>query len=93
MISQENEKVPFYAPIQLWKDPSVEKWMIEIEQNMKRTLRHSFKNSFESRQKSTNFETWLFDWPGQVALMVECVNGTIQTEEAIDKGTIESFLE
>lgn len=30
MISQENEKVKFREGITLWKDPSVEKWMIEI---------------------------------------------------------------
>ncbi len=96
MISHENEKVPFYEPIKLWRDPSVEKWMIEIEQNMKRTLRHQFRESYESRATTDSrakaaFETWLFSWPGQVALMVESVNHTLATEDAIRLQTLPKY--
>jgi hypothetical protein len=52
MISPENEKIMLTQPIELWKDPSVEKWMIEIEKNMKRTLKHSFRTCYLSREKS-----------------------------------------
>jgi uncharacterized protein (DUF924 family) len=63
MISSENEIVQFKKAIKLWKDPSVEKWMIKIESNMKRTLRNLFRESYEKRVK-THFQDWLFKWPG-----------------------------
>lgn len=49
---------------------------------MRRTLRHSLKNSIEDREK-TSVKEWLFKWPAQIISIVEEIKGTSDVETAI----------
>jgi len=73
MMSAEKEKVNFVKKINVNegdKKGNVEKWMLEIEDQMKITLRELTKAALKDVEV-TQREEWFKKWPGQVILAVD----------------------
>lgn len=70
MISAEGEEVLFDGRVNVNegdKKGNVEKWMLEIESVMKKSLKKICKESMLS-YKSTKRVDWVRSWPGQIVL-------------------------
>nr|XP_006820578.1 PREDICTED: dynein heavy chain 3, axonemal-like [Saccoglossus kowalevskii] len=93
MISSENEVVPFPTKIYPAKAKGmVEKWLVQVEEIMKSSLRKSLGDSVENYTQ-TERTKWVVDWPGQVVLNVSTTFWTKEVEEAIHNNTLQSYLE
>lgn len=73
MLSAEQEEVDFSTKIDVNagdKKGNVEKWMLEIETVMRKTLRELCRDSLKDyyKNKRTN---WVGAWPGQIVLAVD----------------------
>jgi dynein heavy chain len=62
----------------------VEEWLLELEKNMKDTIRDSYIKSLKD-YASTQKNQWLFKWPAQVVIAVDQSVWTSKTTEAILK--------
>lgn len=83
MISPENEIVPLSATIDV-NDPDkkghVEKWLLEIEIQMKATLRQISK---ESNTDLTERNLWVQKYPAMVVLAINMIRWTFNVEQSI----------
>ena len=73
MISAEGEIVTLCKKIDVNegdKKGNVEKWMLEIEVIMRKTLRQLCCDSLKDYSK-TKRTTWVGNWPGQIILAVD----------------------
>lgn len=66
------------------KKGNVEKWMLEIETVMRRTLRELCRDSLKDYYV-TKRTKWVGDWPGQIVLAVDQIDWTQGVEQAIKK--------
>ena len=85
MISAEGEEVLFEKKVDVNegdKKGNVEKWMLEIESVMKRSLKSICKDSLAAYHKVER-TTWVRQWPGQIILAVNSVHWTTEVEQAI----------
>jgi dynein heavy chain len=85
MISAEGEEVEFDKKIDVNegdKKGNVEKWMLEIEAVMKRSLKNICKESLSAYLKVER-TSWVRQWPGQIVLAVNSVHWTTEVEQAI----------
>mmetsp|Transcript_23916 Transcript_23916/g.20890 ORF Transcript_23916/g.20890 Transcript_23916/m.20890 type:complete len:225 (-) Transcript_23916:763-1437(-) len=84
MISAEKEKIEFIKPVDVNegdKKGNVEKWLLEVESVMQKTLLHICKQSIKDTQiKRTE---WVKKWPGQIVLAVNQTRWTKGAEDAI----------
>ena len=72
MISAEGEEVDFEKAVDVNagdKKGNVEKWMLEIEAMMRKSLKNITKESM-IKYKTTPRSEWVRSWPGQVILAV-----------------------
>lgn len=87
MLSAEQEEVDFCTKIDVNagdKKGNVEKWMLEIETVMRKTLRELCRDSLNDYYK-TKRTTWVGAWPGQIVLAVDQIDWTVGVETAIQK--------
>jgi dynein heavy chain, axonemal len=73
MISAEGETVTFTKKIDVNegdKKGNVEKWMLEIETQMRRTLRECCRDSLKAYSQTPRPD-WVAQWPGQIVLAVD----------------------
>jgi dynein heavy chain len=73
MLSAEGEEVNFNSKIDVNagdKKGNVEKWMLEIETVMRKTLRELCRDSLKDYYKAKR-TTWVGCWPGQIVLAVD----------------------
>jgi dynein heavy chain len=85
MISAEGEEVLFEKRIDVNegdKKGNVEKWMLEIEAMMRRSLKSICKESLGSYLKTERVK-WVRQWPGQIILAVNQTHWTTEVEQAI----------
>ena len=85
MISQEGEQVKFDHKIDVNegdKKGNVEKWMLEIENVMRRSLKKICKESLGAYHNTKRTE-WVRQWPGQIVLAVNQTHWTTEVEQAI----------
>ena len=85
MISAEGEQVQFEKKVDVNegdKKGNVEKWMLEIESVMKKSLKSICKESLGDYMK-TDRTTWVRKWPGQIALAVNQIHWTTEVEQSI----------
>jgi dynein heavy chain, axonemal len=85
MISAEGEEVKFDKPVDVnegEKKGNVEKWMLEIEAVMKRSLKGICKDSLQA-YLTVPRTTWVRQWPGQIILAVNSTHWTTEVEQAI----------
>lgn len=87
MCSLKGERIPFPAPIRT-RDARgcVEKWLIQIEENMKTAVRDIIDGALETVGSSTRPE-WVQEWPCQAVLVAAFLDATAQSQEAIKGGT------
>jgi dynein heavy chain, axonemal len=80
MISAEGEEVKFDKPVDVnegEKKGNVEKWMLEIEAVMKRSLKGICKDSLQA-YLTVPRTTWVRQWPGQIILAVNSTHWTVE---------------
>jgi dynein heavy chain len=85
MLSAEGEEVNFNSKIDVNagdKKGNVEKWMLEIETVMRKTLRELCRDSLKDYYKAKR-TTWVGSWPGQIVLAVDQIDWTAGVESAI----------
>ena len=83
MISADKESVPFKKTIDVNegdKKGNVEKWMLEIENVMRTTLKEIMSDSIKDYYKSKRTD-WVQKWPGQIVLAVDQLDWTTGVEE------------
>jgi dynein heavy chain, axonemal len=73
------------------KKGNVERWMLEIEGVMIKTLRMKTKEANQDFVK-TDLENWVDKWPGQVVLAVDQINWTLGVEKAFADLDLDGFL-
>lgn len=66
------------------KKGNVEKWMLEIETVMRKTLRELCRDSLKDYYTTKRTE-WVSKWPGQIVLAVDQIDWTAGVETAIQK--------
>lgn len=85
MVSAEGEKVSFSKKVDVnegEKKGNVEKWMLEIENVMKKSLKDICKTSLAAYATDPR-TTWVKNWPGQIILAVNQIDWTQAVEDAI----------
>ncbi|KAH7297912.1 hypothetical protein KP509_25G018200 [Ceratopteris richardii] len=91
MFSEENEKVEFIKTFNP-KDAQglVEKWLIQVEEAMRESLKDVTLHAYEAYAKQDRVE-WVLSWPGQVVLCVSQMYWTAEVADSIQKGTLQSY--
>jgi dynein heavy chain, axonemal len=87
MISAEGETVKFDKMVDVNegdKKGNVEKWMLEIETAMRKSLSQACKDSLHQYYNMKRTE-WVKNWPGQIILAVDQIDWTTGVEDAIPK--------
>lgn len=85
MISAEGEEVLFEGKVDVNegdKKGNVEKWMLEIENMMKKSLKKLCKDSMAT-YATTQRTDWVRQYPGQIVLAANQIDWTIGVETAI----------
>lgn len=87
MKSMKGEQIPFPAPIRT-RDARgcVEKWLIQVEENMKTAVRDIIDAALETVQSSARAD-WVQEWPCQAVLVAAFLDATALSQEAIKGGT------
>ena len=90
MMSGEGEVVPLHEVV----DPNVGKkkgnveiWLLELESQMRLTVKHQVKESMVA-YAGADRNQWVMDWPGAVVL---CISGLYWTSEVEDALTTSGF--
>jgi dynein heavy chain, axonemal len=65
--SVESEKVPFIEVVNPAESGAVEKWLLETESVMKRTLHKTAGNALQAYAQGERSK-WILEWPGQLVL-------------------------
>jgi len=84
MISPEKEKVPFTKSIDVNegdKKGNVEKWLLEIEHEMRNTLKTI---SMQAISDTSARNEWVLKYPAMVTLMGDMNKWTIDTEKTLN---------
>ena len=87
MISPEKEAVPFTKSIDVNegdKKGNVEKWLLEIEHEMRDTLKTISKKSITDPCPRNE---WVIKYPAMVALLGDMYGWTINTEKALNNSS------
>lgn len=63
----------------------VEKWLIELESEMRKSVRHMVDQAIAAYHITAR-TAWVLEWPGQTVLCVDQTYWTQQVEEAMLKG-------
>ena len=63
----------------------VEKWLLQVEEVMKLSLREVMAKAVEAYPSDPRNE-WVLSWPGQVVLAASIVHWTIEVNQAIQAG-------
>ncbi|KAL1461654.1 hypothetical protein WDU94_013527, partial [Cyamophila willieti] len=86
MISGESERVAmFYFVSTADARGSVEKWLVQLEEQMKKSVRRDIEKGIPFYREESR-ETWVTKWPGQVVLCVTQIFWTIEVHEALQTG-------
>lgn len=86
MRSSEGEIVPLNDVISTaLARGQVEKWLVELEVDMKKSVRQMVHNSILDYPKVSR-ESWVLKWPGQCIQSVGCTFWTSEVTEAINQG-------
>ncbi len=85
MISAEGEEVRFDTKVDVNegdKKGNVEKWMLEIESVMRKTLWKICKDAMIEYPNPQRID-WVRNWPGQIVLAASSIHWTTGVEQAI----------
>jgi dynein heavy chain len=70
----------------------VEKWLIQVEENMILSIRFVIKDATADYVKTPR-KKWVIEWPGQVVICAGQIYWTSETEQAIKSNTLRDYLE
>jgi len=88
MLSTEGEEVDILEIISTSiARGQVEKWLIELETEMRKSVRHMVYQAILAYHMKVR-TTWVLEWPGQTVLCVDQTYWTQQVEEAMLKGVV-----
>jgi dynein heavy chain len=93
MISAEGESVDYKTPVDVNKPGNkgaVERWLVEVEENMMDSLRVVTKESNDAYAHAQR-EKWCCDWAGQVVLCTDCIYWSAEVTEALQKKQIGQY--
>ena len=93
MISAEDERIEYDKKIDVNegdKKGNVEKWLLDVEAQMRGTLKRACKDSLKDYGE-TKRTVWVLNWPGQITLAVNQIDWTIGVEDAISAGTLVDY--
>jgi dynein heavy chain len=80
------ESLTFKEQIDPFEEPgvprNVEEWLTDVEKGMKETLKEYFTRSFEAFSPEKK-DSWLFEWPAQIVLVVGQTLWTYEVETAL----------
>lgn len=80
MISVEHEEVQFLENVSTSAARgSVEKWLLQVEQQMLASIKSETVNSFKSYQTTKRIE-WITKWPGMIILCISQIFWSIEIE-------------
>lgn len=85
MVSVEGEKIPFIDSVNPAASGAVEKWLLDVEADIRRTLHKIAGDSLEAYPR-TERSRWILEWPGQIVLNCSQVFWTREVGEAIQSG-------
>ncbi|XP_067934548.1 dynein axonemal heavy chain 3-like [Watersipora subatra] len=93
MESAEDEKVKFCQTINPAETQGlVEKWLVQVERVMKLSLRQVTAEAVAAYSDQVRTD-WVLNWPGQVVLAASTIHWTAEVTEAIQKSTLDKYLE
>jgi dynein heavy chain len=93
MKSSEKECVTFLKPVvtsQGHNKGRVEKWLNDVEVQMRDTL---YRSSINCASDVTERTKWVFKWPGQIILAVNNTRWTAGVEDAIENGSLKEYYD
>jgi dynein heavy chain len=93
MISAEGESVDYKTPVDVNKPGNkgaVERWLVEVEENMMDSLRLVTKESNDAYAHAQR-EKWCCEWAGQVVLCTDCIYWSSEVTEALKKKQIGQY--
>ena len=93
MKSSEKETVEFLKPVvtsQGHNKGRVEKWLNDVEVQMRETL---YRNSVNCANDTIERTKWVFKWPGQVIIAVNNTRWTAGVEDAIENSTVRQYYD
>ena len=93
MVSAEDERVEYDKKIDVnegEKKGNVEKWLLDVEAQMKKTLQRICKDSLVQYGNTKRTE-WVLQWPGQVILAVNQIDWTQGVENAISNASLQEY--
>jgi len=61
----------------------VEKWLLQVEETMIMSIRDVIRQSLNA-YAVTPRKQWVIEWPGQVAICVNCIYWTVEVTEEMD---------
>ncbi|KAG2490029.1 hypothetical protein HYH03_011494 [Edaphochlamys debaryana] len=85
LVSVEGEKIQWIETVNPASTGAVEKWLLDSESCIRRTLHKIAGDSLEAYAK-TERSRWILDWPGQIVLNCSQVYWTREVTEAIRTG-------
>eukprot|EP00798_Chlamydomonas_sp_ICE-L_P016919 gene16919-23187_t len=85
LTSVEGEKIPFIESVNPADTGAVERWLLDVESGIRRTLHKIAGDSLESYAR-TKRSQWILEWPGQIVLNCSQVYWTREVTEAIENG-------
>ncbi|XP_053350493.1 dynein axonemal heavy chain 3 [Clarias gariepinus] len=93
MISSERETVPFTEAVYPAKAKGmVEKWLLEVEQTMLRSVRDVIKGGLEQYPEVPRKE-WVLQWPGQVVICASSIFWTSEVSNAIQNNALSAYVD
>ncbi len=85
LVSIEGEKIGFLDRVNPAATGAVERWLLEVESAMRRTL-HKVSGEALSAYATTERSQWILEWPGQLVLNCSQVYWTREVTDAINQG-------
>ncbi|XP_068166194.1 dynein axonemal heavy chain 12-like [Antennarius striatus] len=87
MYSSEGERIQLVENISTAAAKgAVEKWLVEVESEMIRSVRNEIAHSVEAYPETPR-STWVKEWAGQVVLCTSQIFWTLEVQEAFSEGT------
>ncbi|XP_060531522.1 dynein axonemal heavy chain 12 [Cylas formicarius] len=84
MYSQESEKITFRHAVNTKEARgSVEKWLVQVEEQMIASVRDQILKSFKSYYVTPRIQ-WVKKWPGQIVLAVSQMHWTLNVHKALN---------
>lgn len=94
MVSAEGETVEFNGKIDVNEGDrkgNVEKWMLDIEAQMRGTLKDISKKALTAYPTTVRTD-WTKMWPGQIVLAISQIFWTNEVEKALEKGNLQDYV-